>query len=280
MDFLTVPILGIERDLWFEIKSSEKMRYNFIAIVLAGFALISLISMYYIGISIFGNRLTGIFIALFFTFLFYNIYRFAIISTSFVLGKEKSNLQPELTDEKATVSFKQKLARFKPKFSFSTIVKMVVMVILGCIVNFGWNIALNFSDVSEFNATHYTENSVSPVNSQTFHLSATAEYLAAQTSYKFWLTVICGALLYAMRLKKRLVTKKEYEYFQKAKERFESLVQSDYLNLKNVATDFFTENRIQYKFDSIWKNPPYKTEYIMEFPKRENIDLVTLLKGK
>lgn len=285
MNWITINFLGIEKSLWDETLPKEKNMYNSIAIILMTLILLSVISMTFIGFSVTGTWVSGFFIGIFFSFLFYNIYRFAIVSLGSVLGKKDNFPQPatqqtQQVEKPGFARVANGLKNLREKISFSSIIRFIVILLIGFIVSFGWNLAINWSSVKKLNAELSKSLPSGTVESNTIFLTQTAVYITKNIGYTLWTVLICGSLLLGIYLKRTLSYNPKYEYAKLAKIKFEQQVAIDYNELSNTVNNYFAKNKIPYVFDSAWSNPPYRTEMSQSFVKRTPIDIITLTKGK
>lgn len=283
MDFLTLNLLGLDDALWGDIPTSERSLFNLICIFLCGLIFFGLIGMIFIGYAVMENWTLAAFIGIFFTFLFFNIYRFALVSLDAVLGRSGNDLgskgivtSKNKTRLKITIAFKKLYSIFE----FSFIVRTIIISLLGFIVSFGWNLAINWQAVTEFNQNLSSVYSGIAHEKAGIYLAQTAILISKKPSFIFWLFIIIGFLLYGLRLKKQLVVNSKYTYIQSSKIKNEKVIADDYLSLSNLAMGFFKENKMQYQFDSKWKNPPYRTELNDEFFQKADVGLDIITKGK
>ncbi|MFM7683661.1 MAG: hypothetical protein ACKO7P_13115 [Bacteroidota bacterium] len=285
MELITINSLGIEKSLWEETPPTEKNMYNLISIILIMLIIVSVVSMSFIGFAVTGNWVSGLLIGIFFSFLFYNIYRFAIVSLGFVLGKKEtpsqsSAQQPLTVGTKRTAKLTNQLKNLRNKLSFSSIVRFIVVLLIGFVISFGWNLAINWPSVTKLNSELSQTLPHVTVESNTIYLTQTAIYITQNGTFTIWTSLISGALIFGLYLKRSLITNPTYQYAKLARKKFEQRVDLDYNELSKTANIYFSKNKIQYVFDSAWKNPPYRTEYSKSFVKRTPIDITTLTKGK
>lgn len=285
MNWIAINFLGIEKSLWEETLPTEKNMYKLIAIIMMMAILLSAVSMSFIGFSVTGNWVSGLMIGIFFSFLFFNIYRFAIVSLGFVLGKKEKLAQTrtEQTNQVETprlVRITNGLTILREKISFSTIIRLIVILLIGFVISFGWNLAINWSSVKKLNVELSKTLPGNTIESNAIYLTQTAVYITKNVGFTLWTLLICGALMLGVFLKRTLVHNPKYDYARRAKINFEQQVAVDYNELSDTVNNYFSQNKIQYVFDSAWKNPPYRTELSKSFVKRAPIDIISLTKGK
>ena len=283
MDFITLNLLGLDDALWGDVPTPERNKFNLICMILCGLIIFGLVGMLFIGYAVMESWIVAAFIGIFFTFLFFNIYRFALVSLDAVLGRSENDLgSNEIDTSKNKTRFKITGA-FKKLYSifeFSFIVRTIIISLLGFIVCFGWNLAINWQAVTEFNQSLSSAYSDKAHEKAGIYLAQTAIFISKKPSFIFWLFIVIGFLLYGLRLKKQLVSNPKYTYIQSSKIKNERVIADDYLSLSNLAMGFFKENKMQYQFDSKWKNPPYRTELNDEFIQKVDVGLDIITKGK
>ena len=283
MDFLTLNLLGLDDALWGDIPTSERKMFNLICMILCGLIFFGLIGMLFIGYAVMENWTLATFIGIFFTFLFFNIYRFALVSLDAVLGRSLNDLGSDEIDTSKNMTRLKITGAFKKLYSifeFSFIVRTIIIFLLGFIVCFGWNLAINWQAVTEFNQSLSSAYSDKAHEKAGIYLAQTAIFISKKPSFIFWLFIVIGFLLYGLRLKKQLVSNPKYTYIQSSKIKNERVIADDYLSLSNLAMGFFKENKMQYQFDSKWKNPPYRTELNDEFIQKVDVGIDIITKGK
>ena len=283
MDFITLNLLGLDDALWGDVPTPERNKFNLICMILCGLIIFGLVGMLFIGYAVMESWTVAAFIGIFFTFLFFNIYRFALVSLDAVLGRSENDLgskeivtSKNKTRLKITGAFKKLYSIFE----FSFIVRTIIISLLGFIVCFGWNLAINWQAVTEFNQSLSSAYSDIAQEKSGIYLAQTAIFISKKPGFILWLFVVIGFLLYGLRLKKQLVSNPKYMYIQSSKIKNEKVIAEDYSSLSSRAMVFFKENQIQYQFDSKWKNPPYKTELNDEFIQKVDVGIEILTKGK
>lgn len=287
MDFLTLYLLGLDNSIWGQTPVAEKRRYSTISIIFCGLITIGFIGMLFVGFSVINQWIGAVFISSFFTFLFFNIYRFAIISIDIKLGSipkevaidtsSKSSNATNAPFKTPNVHFAKRLAYF---FEFSFIVRTIVITLLGCIICFGWNLAIHWSSVLEFNenlSANYGNDHSGEVG---IFLSKTAVYISNKGGFVVWLSIIVGSLLFGFRLKKNLVENPKFTYVRTNQLKNETIVAEDYRCLADHTNIYFKSNNIAHVFDNVWKNPPYRTEFKRGFTNRIDIGIDVLLKNQ
>ena len=319
MDFLTLNLLGLDDALWGGIPTSERNMFNLICMILCALIFFGLVGMLFIGYAVIENWTLAALIGIFFTFLFFNIYRFALVSLDAVLGRSENDLG---SDEIQTIDNKRETPKtiqntqFKinefgeivseeyffnqligkavqilpnftgvfPKlnsfFEFSFIVRTIIISLLGFIVCFGWNLAINWQAVTEFNQSLSSAYSDKAHEKAGIYLAQTAIFISKKPSFILWLFIVIGFLLYGLRLKKQLVSNPKFTYIQSSKIKNEKVIADDYSSLSSRAMVFFKENQIKYQFDSKWKNPPYRTELKDEFIQKVEVGIDIITKSK
>lgn len=313
MDFLTLNLLGLDDALWGDIPTPERNKFNLICMILCGLIIFGLVGMLFIGYAVMESWTVAALIGFFFSFLFFNIYRFALVSLDAVLGRTENDLGSDNKREtpKAIQNTQFKINEFGeivseeyffnqligkavqilpnftgvfPRlnsfFEFSFIVRTITISLLGFIVCFGWNLAINWQAVTEFNQSLSSAYSDIAHEKAGIYLAQTAIFISKKPSFFLWLFVVIGFLLYGLRLKKQLVYNLKYTYIQSSKIKNERVIADDYLSLSNLAMGFFKENKMQYQFDSKWKNPPYRTELNDEFIQKVDVEIDIITKGK
>lgn len=283
MDFLTLNLLGLDDALWGDIPTSERNMFNLICMILCGLIFFGLIGMLFIGYAVMENWTLAAFIGIFFTFLFFNIYRFALVSLDAVLGRSLNDLGSDEIDTSKNKTRLKITGAFKKLYSifeFSFIVRTIIISLLGFIVYFGWNLAINWQAVTEFNQSLSSAYSDIAHEKSGIYLAQTAIFISKKPGFILWLFVVIGLLLYGLRLKKQLVSNPKYMYIQSSKIKNEKVIAEDYSSLSSRAMVFFKENQIKYQFDSKWKNPPYRTELNDEFIQKVDVGIEILTKGK
>ncbi len=319
MDFITLNLLGLDDALWGDVPTPERNKFNLICMILCGLIIFGLVGMLFIGYAVMESWTLAAFIGIFFNFLFFNIYRFALVSLDAVLGRSENDL---VSDEIQRIDNKRETPKtiqntqFKinefgeivseeyffnqlmgkavqilpnftgvfPKlnsfFEFSFIVRTIIISLLGFIVCFGWNLAINWQAVTEFNQSLSSAYSDIAHEKSGIYLAQTAIFISKKPGFILWLFVVIGFLLYGLRLKKQLVSNPKYMYIQSSKNKNEKVIAEDYSSLSSRAMVFFKENQIKYQFDSKWKNPPYRTELNDEFIQKVDVGIEILTKGK
>ena len=283
MDVLTLNLLGLDEALWGDIPTSERKMFNLICMILCGLIFFGLIGMLFIGYAVMENWTLAAFIGIFFTFLFFNIYRFALVSLDAVLGRSLNDLGSDEIDTSKNMTRLKITGAFKKLYSifeFSFIVRTIIISLLGFIVYFGWNLAINWQAVTEFNQSLSSAYSDIAHEKSGIYLAQTAIFISKKPGFILWLFVVIGLLLYGLRLKKQLVSNPKYMYIQSSKIKNEKVIAEDYSSLSSRAMVFFKENQIKYQFDSKWKNPPYRTELNDEFIQKVDVGIEILTKGK
>ena len=283
MDFLTLNLLGLDDALWGDIPTSERNMFNLICMILCGLIFFGLIGMLFIGYAVMENWTLAAFIGIFFTYLFFNIYRFALVSLDAVLGRSLNDLGSDEIDTSKNKTRLKITGAFKKLYSifeFSFIVRTIIISLLGFIVYFGWNLAINWQAVTEFNQSLSSAYSDIAHEKSGIYLAQTAIFISKKPGFILWLFVVIGLLLYGLRLKKQLVSNPKYMYIQSSKIKNEKVIAEDYSSLSSRAMVFFKENQIKYQFDSKWKNPPYRTELNDEFIQKVDVGIEILTKGK
>jgi hypothetical protein len=283
VDFLTLNLLGLDDALWGGIPTSERNVFNLICMILCALIFFGLVGMLFIGYAVIENWTLAALIGIFFTFLFFNIYRFALVSLDAVLGRTESDLgSKEIDTNKNKAGFKITRAFRKLYFifEFSFIVRTIIISLLGFIVCFGWNLAINWLAVTEFNQTLSSAYSDKAHEKAGIYLAQTAIFISKKPSFILWLFIVIGFLLYGLRLKKQLVSNPKFTYIQSSKIKNEKVIADDYSSLSSRAMVFFKENQIKYQFDSKWKNPPYRTELKDEFIQKVEVGIDIITKSK
>ena len=283
MDFLTLNLLGLDDALWGDVPTPERNKFNLICMILCGLIIFGLVGMLFIGYAVMESWTVAAFIGIFFTFLFFNIYRFALVSLDAVLGRSLNDLGSDEIDTSKNMTRLKITGAFKKLYSifeFSFIVRTIIIFLLGFIVCFGWNLAINWQAVTEFNQSLSSAYSDKAHEKAGIYLAQTAIFISKKPSFIFWLFIVIGFLLYGLRLKKQLVSNPKYTYIQSSKIKNERVIADDYLSLSNLAMGFFKENKMQYQFDSKWKNPPYRTELNDEFIQKVDVEIDIITKGK
>ncbi len=266
---------------WESTPSRERFLYKLIAGILLTMTFLSVISMTFIGFTIIGNWFISMLIGLFFSFLFFNIYRFALVSMGVVLGRISPNIVSSIVDSsdpQKTQKIQKSIKSLFKFLTFSFIIRIIVVTLIGYIISFGWNLAINWSDVRAFNTIL---NSRQPIDVENgIFLSQTAIYLSKQPQFYFWCITICGLMLLGLRIKSRLVNIEKYEYVKLTKSIYEQQIAVDYNQLYSFANAYFKSHNIRYEFDFLWKNPPFKTDLKQPFRQKTSVDIETLTKGK
>ena len=283
MDFLTLNLLGLDDALWGDVPTPERNKFNLICMILCGLIIFGLVGMLFIGYAVMESWTVAAFIGIFFTFLFFNIYRFALVSLDAVLGRSLNDLGSDEIDTSKNMTRLKITGAFKKLYSifeFSFIVRTIIISLLGFIVCFGWNLAINWQAVTEFNQSLSSAYSDKAHEKAGIYLAQTAIFISKKPGFILWLFVVIGFLLYGLRLKKQLVSNPKYTYIQSSKINNEKVIAEDYSSLSSRAMVFFKENQIQYQFDSKWKNPPYKTELNDEFIQKVDVGIDIITKGK
>ena len=87
-------------------------------------------------------------------------------------------------------------------------------------------------------------------------------------------------MLLGLALKKQLLNSTRYNYIKLVKDKYEAQIAENYNELASTANSYFEQNNIEYEFDSVWRNPPYKTELKLVLKPKSSVDLNTLINGK
>jgi hypothetical protein len=251
--------------------------------ILCGLIIFGLVGMLFIGYAVMESWTLAAFIGIFFSFLFFNIYRFALVSLDAVLGRTVNDLGSNEIDAisiKPRLVIARALKKLNSFFEFSFIVRTIIISLLGFIVCFGWNLAINWQAVTEFNQSLSSSYSDIAHEKSGIYLAQTAIFISKKPGFLLWLFIVTGFLLFGLRLKKQLVVNPKYTYIHSSKIKNEKIIADDYFSLSNLAKDFFNKNQIQYQFDSNWKNPPYRTELKNEFIQKADVGIDLLTKGK
>lgn len=283
MEFLTLNLLGLDDALWGDIPTPERNKFNLICMILCGLIIFGLVGMLFIGYAVMESWTVAALIGIFFTFLFFNIYRFALVSLDAVLGRTVNDLGSNEIDAisiKPRLVIARALKKLNSFFEFSFIVRTIIISLLGFIVCFGWNLAINWQAVTEFNQSLSSSYSDIAHEKSGIYLAQTAIFISKKPGFLLWLFIVTGFLLFGLRLKKQLVVNPKYTYIHSSKIKNEKIIADDYFSLSNLAKDFFNKNQIQYQFDSNWKNPPYRTELKNEFIQKADVGIDLLTKGK
>ena len=283
MDFLTLNLLGLDDALWGDVPTPERNKFNLICMILCGLIIFGLVGMLFIGYAVMESWTVAAFIGIFFTFLFFNIYRFALVSLDAVLGRSENDLGSKEIDTSKNKTRLKITGAFKKLYSifeFSFIVRTIIISLLGFIVCFGWNLAINWQAVTEFNQSLSSAYSDQAHEKAGIYLAQTAIFISKKPSFIFWLFIVIGFLLYGLRLKKQLVSNPKYMYIQSSKIKNEKAIAEDYSSLSSRAMVFFKENQIKYQFDSKWKNPPYRTELNDGFIQKVDVGIDIITKSK
>lgn len=283
MEFLTLNLLGLDDALWGNIPTPERNKFNLICMILCGLIIFGLVGMLFIGYAVMESWTVAALIGIFFTFLFFNIYRFALVSLDAVLGRTVNDLGSNEIDAisiKPRLVIARALKKLNSFFEFSFIVRTIIISLLGFIVCFGWNLAINWQAVTEFNQSLSSSYSDIAHEKSGIYLAQTAIFISKKPGFLLWLFIVTGFLLFGLRLKKQLIVNPKYTYIHSSKIKNEKIIADDYYSLSNLAKDFFNKNQIQYQFDSNWKNPPYRTELKIEFIQKADVGIDLLTKGK
>jgi hypothetical protein len=283
VEFLTLNLLGLDDALWGDIPTPERNKFNLICMILCGLIIFGLVGMLFIGYAVMESWTVAALIGIFFTFLFFNIYRFALVSLDAVLGRTVNDLGSNEIDAisiKPRLVIARALKKLNSFFEFSFIVRTIIISLLGFIVCFGWNLAINWQAVTEFNQSLSSSYSDIAHEKSGIYLAQTAIFISKKPGFLLWLFIVTGFLLFGLRLKKQLVVNPKYTYIHSSKIKNEKIIADDYFSLSNLAKDFFNKNQIQYQFDSNWKNPPYRTELKNEFIQKADVGIDLLTKGK
>ena len=239
----------------------------------------SIVAMCFIGYSVMGKTFISIGIGVFFSFLFFNIYRFALVSIGVVLGKnELEKTSPEKVEKTNGFNSKYKFYNITKVINVSSLVRTVVVTLIGYIISFGWALALDWTDVINFNNDLII--STTAIHSQEIYLSKTAIFITNQPLFRLWSCFICGIMLLGLSLKKQLLNGTRYNYIKLVKDKYEAQIAENYNELASTANSYFEQNNIEYEFDSVWRNPPYKPELKLVFNPKSSVDLNTLINGK
>jgi len=283
VDFLTLNLLGLDDALWGDTPTPERNKFNLICMILCGLIIFGLVGMLFIGYAVMESWTVAALIGIFFSFLLFNIYRFALVSLDAVLGRTENDLGSKEIDAisiKPRLVIVRALKKLNSFFEFSFIVRTTIISLLGFIVCFGWNLAINWQAVVEFNQSLSSSYSDIAHEKSGIYLAQTAIFISKKPGFLLWLFVVTGFLLFGLRLKKQLVENPKYTYIHSSKIKNEKIIADDYFSLSNLAKDFFYKNQIQYQFDSNWKNPPYRTELKNEFIQKADVGIDLLTKGK
>jgi hypothetical protein len=279
VELITINLLGIEKTVWDIISSHERLMYKMVAMILFIISTMSIVAMSFIGYSVMGKTFISIGIGVFFSFLFFNIYRFALVSIGVVLGKnELEKTSPEKVEKTNGFNLKYKFYNITKVINVSSLVRTVVVTLIGYIISFGWALALDWTDVINFNNDLII--STTAIHSREIYLSKTAIFITNQPLFRFWSCFICGIMLLGLALKKQLLNGTRYNYIKLVKDKYEAQIAENYNELASTANSYFEQNNIEYEFDSVWRNPPYKTELKLVFNPKSSVDLNTLINGK
>ncbi len=151
MQRFTLTILGLEKDIWEVIEGKEKAKYNLVAIFFLISMLIALLGIYFTMLIVTGSDIVQTVIAsLFLFFIYFNIFRFSIITIRRSFFKnDNDDLNTLAQKEKNNLAVKQnliaKINAFKPTFGNS--VRTVVYLILIQILVFGLVVCSNFKSI-------------------------------------------------------------------------------------------------------------------------------------
>ena len=105
--------------------------------------------------------------------------RYFIVSLGFVLGKKEKLAQTrtEQTNQVETprlVRIINGLTNLREKISFSAIIRLIVILLIGFVISFGWNLAINWSSVKKLNAELSKTLPGNTVESSAIYLTQTA----------------------------------------------------------------------------------------------------------